>query len=310
VDDQPSGLPNEVQTWLDARFHKIESRAFTRNIVKRGNANFNLFHYTNAEALRCILTSKALWATHFRSLNDASEFSHGKEIVDVLMAAAVGAASGGERGFLERARPLLEAASNDEKLEPYVVSFCRDNGNRLSQWRAYGDGGAGFAIGFGYRRLRKHFGSVRVLPCVYDERLQQKILSQTVEEYGRAVQAAVSKWPALANPIEGFCRCNFISLLLAYFALFKHPGFEEEREWRLVARLYDRALIRKFRTGRFGIIPYIELTSPRGNNLPIAKICQGPTADPVSAKYSLDMILRDRKYAGVKVDVSKIPFRG
>ncbi len=39
-----------------------------------------LFHYTTASALHSIFSSRQLWATHFRYLNDPSELLHGEEI--------------------------------------------------------------------------------------------------------------------------------------------------------------------------------------------------------------------------------------
>ena len=48
----------EAEIPLDKDFHKDE----------------RLFHYTSAEGLYGILDSECLWATHFKFLNDSSEF--------------------------------------------------------------------------------------------------------------------------------------------------------------------------------------------------------------------------------------------
>lgn len=40
-----------------------------------------LYHYTTAASLHDIVPSRSLWTSHYRFLNDTSEFLHGCKIV-------------------------------------------------------------------------------------------------------------------------------------------------------------------------------------------------------------------------------------
>ena len=92
------------------------------------------------------------------------------------------------------------------------------------------------------------------------------------------------------------------------FVTLKDPAFKEEKEWRLI-RFGEGGSRRQFRTGRLGVVPYIEFAPPDGKMLPITKVVQGPTADRSSAKRAVEILLKDLGYAGVEVEVSTIPLR-
>lgn len=52
--------------------------------------------------------------------------------------------------------------------------------------------------------------------------------------------------------------------LTAMLAGVKHPGFEEEREWRVVAAFeYEASELVKFRSTPMAIVPYIEVPMPK-----------------------------------------------
>ena len=92
-----------------------------------------LYHYTSTDGLLGILANDAVWASDFRYLNDPSEFAFARlQIVS------------GIRTRLSRLRNPYDrsvyAAVIDrfERLDTtaFVSSFS-ENGNLLSQWRAY-----------------------------------------------------------------------------------------------------------------------------------------------------------------------------
>lgn len=93
-----------------------------------------IYHYCGIEVFRKIITDKKLWLASAAHMNDTREISF----------------------FVENLKALAENEGNDEILdllsrkpvaEPYLSCFS-SNGDLLSQWRAYGDDGAGLAIGF------------------------------------------------------------------------------------------------------------------------------------------------------------------
>lgn len=315
MDDPDYGLTPETKRYLDKEFGQIDSRC-TRlktqsrdDLPKNGSIPRLLFHYTNAEATRKILTSSSLWATDVQSLPDTAEFRYGIGLACRLLSEL---AIGPKAAFLRHAVELLNAWLEDADSEPYVVSFSSDDGSRQSQWESHGDGGAGFSIGFDYGKLRCHFRetvTAGVLPVTYEPEAQRQILTTEIDSYWKACENAGGEAPDLRSEIETYCRINLVSLLVTECAAFKHPGFREEQEFRLVARRKQGQPKPNFRTGKFGITPYLDLKSPHRQKLPVVKIMQGPTADRQSAEKGIKMLLADLGYPAVDADVSKIPQR-
>ena len=89
---------------------------------------------------------------------------------------------------------------------------------------------------------------------------------------------------------------------------FKHASFSEEREWRLISP-NPRSL--RFRAGRWGIIPYTEISLPHEC---LAEIWQGPTLDYDLTRRTFEMYL-NRVYGraagqpAVRMCRSEIPLR-
>jgi hypothetical protein len=308
-------MTDEEKRQLEKEFSEVSSRVLTPKIVKQDDAFPDLFHYTDASGLLGILRSCSLWATHFQSLNDPSEMHYAITQARDLLDSLVEKGPEDKGWFLRDAKELLNEAFEGEGLAPYIVSFC-DLGNLLSQWREYGNRGSGFSIGFDFRRLSAIFDTgTRVFKITYDPKVQCDVLSATFEEYWNVLLRWQHKGAetfdlpsAPEQNIKCHCVAQLVSLLLIECATFKNPGFMEEKEWRLI-QLGAGDSHRKFRTGRFGIAPYIELKTPNDEKLPIKKVIQGPTADQFSAKRSVEMLLQDYGYAAVEVEVSAIPLR-
>ena len=307
-------MTSDEKLRLEKEFGEISGRVWTLGTAEDTAAPDLLFHYTDARGLQGILNSNSLWATHFQFLNDSSEMRYGeKQARDVIDALAEKQPEK-ERFWISAAK-LLKDVFEEEIASPYVVSFCF-MGDLLSQWREYGDRGTGFSIGFDCEGLSKLFGPITsVLNIRYNPEDQRCVLSATFEEYCNLLLRWEHKSgerfdlpSAPERSLEEHCRAQLVSLLMVEFAAFKNPGFVEEQEWRLF-RLGEGGSPRKFRTGRFGIVPYVEFKPPSGQRLPITKVIQGPTVDRTSAKRSVEMLLEDLGYAGVGVDVSTIPLR-
>jgi hypothetical protein len=112
-----------------------------------------LFHYTTVEGLKGIIESNSLWATSAYHLNDSSEIEYGCHLVTDILDEWVKA---NQQPGTAPTIPLLALdLVKDSFGQPfsrvgrhvgiYVSCFC-DNGNLLSQWRAYGQSG-GYSIG-------------------------------------------------------------------------------------------------------------------------------------------------------------------
>jgi hypothetical protein len=93
---------------------------------------------------------------------------------------------------------------------------------------------------------------------------------------------------------------------------FKHPAFQEEREWRLVPINPELSAIR-FRQGYSDIKPYVEVTPDMADGrgrLPLKRIVFGPTLrnDGVVAEV-IALMLEHYGYSNVLVEPSNIPYR-
>jgi hypothetical protein len=93
--------------------------------------------------------------------------------------------------------------------------------------------------------------------------------------------------------------------------IIKHSGFEEEAEYRQIYQPSSSVLSleTKYRMGRFGLTPYIEIGFLEKERLPIESITIGPCRDPHAEEQSLRMMLAKYGYGDVEVQKSGIPLR-
>jgi hypothetical protein len=123
------------------RFCIHHSRAFGRELPAE------LWHYTDANGLIGILKNGQIWATQVTCLNDTLEQRHFGDLVHEAVKAC----------RKQNTDPLLEPLFRiaDEALETrdftatgqFVACFSEAEDD-LGQWRGYGGGECGYAIGF------------------------------------------------------------------------------------------------------------------------------------------------------------------
>jgi hypothetical protein len=105
-----------------------------------------IYHYTDAAGLFGILTGGQLRLTDIFGLNDPSELRHG---IQLGISALSDAAQNAHPAAKVFARIFQEIMSgNVQAIAHFFVGCFSENGDELGQWRAYGDDGRGFAIGF------------------------------------------------------------------------------------------------------------------------------------------------------------------
>lgn len=198
----------------------------------------------------------------------------------------------------------------------YVACFCEDD-DLLSQWRGYGNSGAGYAIGFDTKRLDHPSYPFKLRKVLYCIEKQKQIICEILE----VVRASHKRITAGVNfdsvqSISDAHALIFEEEVEKYAAFFKHPTFHEEQEWRLIYFPTENAYSNqiKFRSGSLGIIPYAEIGLPDGKNneqggtLPIASIRIGPTAQPLLARKALEMVAGGR-YPDLEILGSDVPLR-
>ncbi len=294
-----------------------------------------LFHYTTSTGLQGIIESNCLHASAAYFLNDSSEVEYGKNILaEVLEKWELDNPEQRDDPTAELVRELRDkicGASGREDLAQsvYVTCFC-ERDNLLSQWRYYGRDG-GYSMGFpcdkGYI---PHLGPespsfTSVLTRVEYERTQQmrrcqEILSSILPFLEDPEVVRVLDTEMIFTYLQGDVPLREFILKVAQELLtdeilsFKNKAFEEEREWRLIARprLFrlhandDRGKTPSkfyFRPSRGLLVPYIKLAPLRGK-LQIASVRSGPSLDETKAEASIRLLMRQNGFEDKDVDFS------
>lgn len=140
-------------------------------------------------------------------------------------------------------------------------------GDSLSQWRGYGGGKAGFSVGFSrewFTRLKETLG-FSLHPCIYDSKIQQKLIQDAVDEIlSTNADAQPHYWDRNAGYTDPASRMFVVSRHAGhYFAdrlaeiapRIKDESFADEREWRLVSQPIPVDKL-EHRSGESMMIPY------------------------------------------------------
>lgn len=181
-----------------------------------------LYHYCKVETFYSIVESSTLRISNGHLLNDFKEKTYFYELCDEWIKEKYG-------GLTKPQQTAIDLFKNMPHHYFYCICFCED-GDLLSQWRDYAHDGQGVSIGFDLNEIGFQYGlpyikpgkeSFKVLQVEYDEKKQRiivdKLLTYIIDNADKMFNVEY-----LANLIDAFA-CSF-----------KHPGFHEEREWRVV----------------------------------------------------------------------------
>ena len=284
-----------------------------------------LWHYTDTAGALGILRGRALWATHAFFMNDASEL----RLAYPLLQDAIDAAKERFAGDtpMQDLATALGAVLSEEGRDPdvYALCFCQD-GDLLSQWRAYGRAGGGYALGLdgpALRDVKKTFG-LHLVEVIYDPARQREMAKDMVEQtfavYGRYVTATLTGGEG--TPLDAVVR-RFASIAATYAYQIKAEAFSEENEWRLIcargAGIDEERADRSFRAGERGLLPYVAIPTESSDDpaserfglrgLPLREVRVGPTAHPEITEMAMRYLLGDLGLGEVEVHPSTIPLR-
>jgi hypothetical protein len=201
------------------------------------------------------MKSNSIWASKIQYLNDSREFIHGCDLAITALKASAAYAVPNAKLFVEKAEDLFGRIAD---INLCVCSFSED-GDVLSQWRAYAKDEQGFSIGFlgeeiSLIGIRHRFTLGK---CVYDGRLQDQI----AKELAFSAWSDFTRLPASADDSTLEKTANvFVNEAMRVVPFMKHKGFSEEREWRLASGPIDYTLPEyKVRVGQKFPIPYYDL---------------------------------------------------
>jgi hypothetical protein len=299
-----------------------------------------LWHYTSFTALQGIVTSKTIWASEYRFLNDVEEFLHAKKLAESVIEEEPPAAITGlpHEIMLDK---LVKSVFNSDMMHPerlriMVASFSAVK-DQLSQWRGYAGDSTGVCLGLDLRHLRAPAGiatTVTFAPCLYRENEKRALLraifarcAEALGEYA-AKRAAASPSKIDEDEIPGYFVPGPSYLqellgdiyrelqydLLRVAPLLKNESFSEEREWRLVLPIEAIFLPTNrridFRATSDSIVPFVAhplLAHNQTGPIHLTQVIVGPGSHP-SATLGVTMFL-NRNEIPIQAEPSAVPYR-
>jgi hypothetical protein len=191
------------------------------------------YHYSDTRGFQGIVTSRELWLHDAYFSNDYTEH---RLVLEKAVSRLKDLAKGPrDSRFCEK----LEASLRGVSIHPYVCCFSSEP-DLLSQWRAYSDDGAGFAIGFsaaGIERLCvSHLNRqtpISFQPVEYDPCKQEVQLKELL---AKGLARHLQRFPGEGADYryEGLEIATAHSEVWSLAAICKNRGFCEEKEHRLV----------------------------------------------------------------------------
>jgi hypothetical protein len=276
-----------------------------------------LYHYTSQKNLRCIVEDRCLRISHVYYMNDASEIKYGAELFKTVVAERRnGETNQASIDFLVELRDWINQLIG---LPHYIFVFSlTEKGNILSQWRAYTPSGeAGASIGFskeGLERIATKNG-FELIKCLYDKKEQLGILNTELEEI---IAIFVKDAPSI-NVIGRPPNQKYLSYFYQYserllktFCRIKDPFFQEESEWRLVSKYYEKYTDSeiKFREGRTTLVPFVEfyLSDIHNDGRLFEQVYVGPSPNFNLAYAAISSFLSNKKACNITIN-SQSPLR-
>ncbi|WP_369692773.1 DUF2971 domain-containing protein [Georgenia sp. 311] len=259
-------------------------------------------------------------------MNDLSEISYGLEVLRRVWNSWDRSTLSDEQSVV--GDRVLNSANLDRLIDSlYFFCACAD-GDALNQWQGYA-GDRGFSIEIDTAAHLAPLDTsgqgdagglfMHVVPgwyrVIYDpaeqERLVRKVLDFALSGGGYRD----------GRPLDSGHLETFLGTVIAQF---KHPSFNAEREVRFIALRRGPDLPERFRSGRSGVIPYVELVCPPGEGrhlvsypgqdppgpLPLKSLTCGP-ADAAEAALIASAASRLMEAHGydVRVHRSRVPYR-
>lgn len=284
-------------------------------------------HYTGAETVMGIIRSRRVWMRKSSTMNDLMEIEHGLDclrsayakhkdrfstIFERLFPDFAAKLEGHFNGWLPRFRNDTYISSMSEH------DTSEDKLGRLSMWRAYG-GRCGVAVVMNQTPFFTPSDALHAYtsPVAY---LDEDTFGV---EFARLLDSIEERSELVSQMGEEAVFARMFEVFRAAVLCTKHPGFREEREWRIIySPSYAASEIVEREVVSINGVPQPICKLPLENfpdggfygaAIPdlVERVIIGPTEFPRVVRESLIEVLRD---AGVpdpdrRVFVSDIPLR-
>ena len=282
-------------------------------------------YYTSADTAMKVIRNRELWFRNAMVMNDFSEIAYGLNLIRKVFSGPEGDKFRGAVNdifpeVMDRVDAKFTDWNVDWEIETYIACVSlhddsEDMGGRLSMWRAYGD--TALIVNNTPMSASTDLLGVFSVPVVYlDENGLNIKFSGIVDE--------ILKNRDYLTDLGPDTLVEYIHKMLFYIAIAtKHPGFSEEKEWRLFYRPNETGSpAMRCETVVLGGVPQniwaLRLANEPENGLHGAdipslldRIIVGPTEHPYVSAQAFRRALAEAgvENAGEKVCVSDIPLR-
>jgi hypothetical protein len=313
-------LPADLRAKIDELDHDLEEIAAEHpKTLETEEPPVTIYHYTNDKALKGIIGKGRLWCSDIFYLNDLSELKYAVSLATEILDQHTLGGSEDDRRFANYFRRYEQ---NVEGIAHFFVwSFSRKD-NHLGQWRAYADNGRGFAIGFDGKMLEQAFGHEngkpvkehKIFPVCYDEEKLKDILRRIIVKAIPLI--SISNVQNLSKKAKNeYMKILRLSLILqvSHTALFfKHPAYEDEREYRFIqihpANQLPDGII--WRDRPYELIRYREFDWKTSAPTALKETVIGPaTALAIGERFITDCLRSHNTYPWFHIRPSGIPYR-
>jgi Protein of unknown function (DUF2971) len=274
-----------------------------------------VWHYTSGNGLIGIVESGTLYSTQVSCLNDATEIRYAASKLREALTALLPTLAADEPA-LAMVKKYIELMQDDDVAPnnvqlPFFVTCFSSIEDDLSQWRSYGGGENGYAVGF---RVKDLFGVPNsfVTRVNYDAakhtELAKDAAEATVRFYKEGIADGGENW-------DDVFIGAWDAALTQVAPVLKDPGFELEREIRLIHHLQQsdicdlRVLQRKTMMSRHFPVRFPNGGHSRHPRLPIHRVMVGPSRHKAISRVSVDTLLRTHGYFNVEVSLSGRPYQ-
>ena len=237
-----------------------------------------VYHYCSVDTFFNIIRNSSMWLSDIEKSNDYQECIKCRKFVN--------------KGMEEYLRNDVEALKawktwyengvySNFSMKTFCVCFSESK-DKLSQWRGYAQDGKGIAIGFN-KDVLEELNQISKFHTAFG-----KVIYDNPQEYVQNIIADNIK--KLEYKGVGHVALELSENYRMQFPFVKNPGFEEEKEWRVVVCstighynipsseniLFSKV---KYRTANNKLIPYIEMNFERVKQSIIKEIFIGPKSE-------------------------------
>jgi len=270
------------------------------------------FHYCSNENFYSIVTGRQIWLSSLSFSNDSLQ---GKLIKNIIINHA-------EDDNLDKITILqLENVFDFYENCIDLHGFClSENGDLLSQWRAYSSDGCGVSIGFSndcLEKLTKKAKQVNPFTIFnhieYKRAVQENILKSAYNVIKKYIDEGAFESPGKDDEKKKEAWDNLsvkiTTILVDGLVQFKDEAFKEEREWRIICHsskpedeIYDYRATNNF------IYPYkaIKFDDNFLKNQ-IVQLVIGPKN--LSKIHDIENFLSKNGFENVDIGYSNVPYR-